>query len=319
MKMKFAKTVLIVLLSLMISWTYGQTLNDAGTAFNEGIKLSKEENTKGAIQAYENCIQICDQLGEEGNELKQKSQAQIVSIYTNLGTKSYKEKDPDQAIFYLLEAKKFAEEAGNKEGVSKANKYLGYAYTYKGNVELKGEKYENAINNFNSSLEYSPKSIKSYYGLGLAYLKTDDEPKMKEAMDKAISLGGPEDKTVLKAKSAAGKYYLGKSAKTLEKLQYDESIRLLNNSLEYISDNSDTYYYLCIAYNNTNAFDKAVAVGEQGLAIAGEEAFNLHFEVGRAYEGLGESKKACQHYKSVTGGPNVEAAKYQAGTVLKCK
>ena len=78
-------------------------------------------------------------------------------------------------------------------------------------------------------------------------------------------------------------------------------------------------YYLTLAYNNTKAFDKALATGEQGLGIAGDNAFNLHFEIGRAYEGLGEAKKACDHYKSVTGGPNVEAAKYQAETVLKCK
>lgn len=316
--MKFAKTTLVIVFTVLVSWTFGQSLNDAGAAFNEGINLTKEDNTKGAIQAYENCIQICDQLGEEGNDLKQKSQSQIVSIYTNLGTSSYKEKQPEAAIFYLQEAQKYAEASGNTAGVKKARKYLGYAHTYKGNTELKAEKYDEAINSFNTSLEYSPESKKAYYGLGLAYLKTDNEPKMKEAMDKVIAMGPAEDKTVGKAKSAAGKYYLGKSGIKLEKLKYDEAIVLLNNSLEYISDNSDTYYYLAIAYNNTKAFDKAAAIGEQGLSIAGEEAFNLHFEVGRAYEGLGEKKKACNHYKSVTGGPNTEAAKYQAETVLGC-
>ena len=317
--MKFVKTTLAVVFTLMISWTFGQSLNDAGAAFNEGIKLTKEENTKGAIAAYENCIQICEQLGEEGNELKQKSQAQIVSIYTNLGTDSYKTKEPDQAIYYLTEAQKYAEASGNAEGVKKAKKYLGYAYTYKGNVAIKGEKYEDAIKSFNTSLEYSPKNHKTYYGLGLAYLKTDNEPEMKKAMDKVVELGAPEDKTVAKAKSAAGKYYLARGAKAIEKLQYEEASTLLNSSLEYITDNSDTYYYLAFAYNNTKSFDKALEIGQKGLAIAGDDAFNLQFELGRAYEGLGDTKQACSHYKNVTGGPNVEAAKYQRETVLGCK
>jgi tetratricopeptide (TPR) repeat protein len=317
--MKLAKIALLAVLTTFATWTFGQSLNDAGAAFNEGISLAKEDNSKGAIQAYLNCIEICDQLGEEGNELKGKAYGQVVSIYTNLGLEAYKAKEPNAAIVYLKDALKYSEASEDKAGADNAKKYIGYAYTYQANVKLKEEKYDEAIGDFNTAIEYYPMNIKTYYGLGLAYLKTDDGPKMKEAMDKVIAMGPEDDKTVAKAKSAAGKYYLAKAAKSLEKLQYEESIELLNNSMTYMPDHADSYYYLALAYNNTKAFDKAVATGEQGLGFAGENAFNLHFEIGRAYEGLGETKKACDHYKSVTGGPNVEAAKYQAETVLKCK
>ena len=317
--MKLAKIALIALLTMMTTWTFGQSLNDAGAAFNEGIALAKEDNSKGAIQAYLNCIEICDQLGEEGDELKGKAYGQVISIYTNLGLEAYKAKEPNAAIVYLEDALKYSEAANDQGGAKKARKYIAYAYTYQGNVKLKEEKYDEAIGDFNAGLEYYANNIKTYYGLGLAYLKTDDGPRMKEAMDKVVAMGPEDDKTVDKAKSAAGKYFLARGAKALEKLQYEESIEMLSNSLAYMPDNADTYYYLALAYNNTKAFDKAVTIGQQGLGIAGENAFNLHFEIGRAYEGLGEKKMACDHYKSVTGGPNVEAARYQAETVLNCK
>lgn len=316
--MKLAKTALVVVLSVFMSWTFGQSLNDAGMAFNEGIRLSKEEDVKGALMAYENCIVICDSLGVEGDELKTKSQNQIVSIHTNLGTKAYKAKKPNAAIYHLKDALSYAEASGNAEGVAKAKKYLGYSYTYWGNVNLKEEAYDKAIENFNEAINYAPESIKAYYGMGVAYLKTDDGDKMKASMDKVIAMGKEDDKTVAKAKSVAGKYYLSKSGKLLEKLKYKEAIQVLNTSMEYISDNANTYYYLTLAYNNTNAFDKAIEVGEKGLVLASESPFNQYFELGRAYEGQGEKKKACENYKKVTEGPNVEAAKYERETVLKC-
>ncbi len=44
----------------------------------------------------------------------------------------------------------------------------------------------------------------------------------------------------------------------------------------------------------------------------------MYFALGQAYEGKGDAGGACTAYKNVTSGPNVEAAKYQITTVLKC-
>ena len=88
--------------------------------------------------------------------------------------------------------------------------------------------------------------------------------------------------------------------------------------LEYNYLETTAYYYQALSNNNLENWDEAISAAELGVKAEKEDKSNLYFELGRAYEGKGDATKACDAYKGVTSGPNVDAANYQRATVLSC-
>jgi hypothetical protein len=75
---------------------------------------------------------------------------------------------------------------------------------------------------------------------------------------------------------------------------------------------------MAIAYNGESKWDDAITAANKALELETADKSDIHFELGKSYEGKGDGAAACQSYKSVTGGANVSAAKYQIEQVLKC-
>ncbi|MBE9492026.1 MAG: hypothetical protein IMY70_04015, partial [Bacteroidetes bacterium] len=124
--MKQVKIILIFVLAGFVLSAVAQTINEAGTVFNEAIQLAKDEQNEAAVKIYDKCINICEQLGEEGEDLKMKAQTQITIMCSKMGIDAYKTKKPDEAIAYLNKSYKYAEIIVDKKAMDKATKYLGY-------------------------------------------------------------------------------------------------------------------------------------------------------------------------------------------------
>ncbi len=316
--MKYFKSLLTLIFASLVVSLSAQTLNEAGAEFNEGIKLQKEGQSEQAITAFKNAVEISEQLGVEGDDLKMKSQKQLAGIYLNMGIGSYKSKKPDDAIKYLSESFNYAELIGDTKGMQKANKLLGGVYSYKGKVALKQKDFTASADFLNKSLEYYPDTDEYYY-LVYAYSKGKDEANMKAAMDKLLEMGGEDNEDVQKAKSIVSKYYISDAVEAAKTQNYNKVIEIITRSFAYNDKEPLAYYYLATAYNAQKEYDKAIQAAETGVALEQEDPSNYYFEAARGYEGLGKNDKACDNYNKVTDGPNLEAAKYQISTVLNCK
>lgn len=311
------KLIFVLLLSLPL-FTYSQSINDAGVAFNQGIEAAKLGNLDGAIENYLLCIDICEQLGLEGDELKQKASTQIAKQFLNSGINSYKNKDYNEAIRKFEESSKFAGKVGDAETKAKADNYLAIFYASFGMSSWKKDDFEKAMDYFDKSLAIDPANTKALLGAGLVYKSQSNEAEMKKAIDKCIATGPADDKYVQQAKSLAYKYYLAKGGKELQAGNYNTAIEKFNASMEYGKPTGETYYYMAVAFNGSSDFDKAIEAAENGLAAGDGDASNLNFEMARAYEGKGENTSACEAYKKVISGPNLDAAKHKVVVELKC-
>jgi len=316
--MKYLRVIFSALFIGMVWFSSGQSLNDAGTVFNEAIQFQKEQQNDQAIEAYKKCISIASQLGPEGDDLKMKSQTQLSNIFLSKGIDAYKSKDPDNAIVFLSESYNYAETTGDLEGMQKASKMLGSVYSYKGKVAIKEKDFNASIDFLNKAIGYNP-DTDYYYYLVYAYSKNDDEPNMKAAIDKLIEIGGNDNEDVIKAKSVVSKFYLANAVDAAKKQDYKKVIEIINTGFAYDDKDPMAYYYLAVAHNSLSQFDEAIQAAEAGIGLEKEDASNFYFEAGKAYEGLGKNDKACENYKKVTQGPNLEAAKYQITTALKCQ
>lgn len=316
--MTYLRGLLILLISGLALTATSQSVNEAGELFNQGIQYTKESNYEAAIDAYQKTIDMASQLGDEGIDLMMKAEQAIVSAYYNYGVALYQDKKYSSAIDQFKIASEKAAAINDAKTADLSNTYIAGLYTGIGNSNLKKEELEQALADYREALKYKPDYLKAYYGMGLVYKKQDDYEKMKEALDNAIDMGETGDPTVEKAKSVAATTFLNAGAIELQRLNYNDAIGHLNISAQYDPSESQTYYYLALAYNGLKKFDEAIAAASMAKDKGYGPESDIWFLLGQAYEGKGETTAACEAYAQVTTGPNVDAAKYQMSQVLGC-
>lgn len=315
--MKKLTIILTVLFMAATTGLFSQDLNDAGKAYNKGIELSKENDLIGAIESYSKCANICQDLGDVGEGLKVKAETQISSLYLKLGINAYKAKTLDTAISLFALSADYADMVGKPESAKKAKNYGAACHAAQGNALIKEKKYNDAIGKFKEATEINPEFFKAYYGLAICYSKTDSVEKMETAVNKVIKMGG-EDAIVEKARKLAGSYFLTLCGEAIEAENFREAAMMSKKSIDYYNLNTTAYYYQALSNNNIGNFDQAIQAVIVGKKVEEGDESNLNFELGRAYEGKDDKVKACEAYRNVTSGPNVDAANYQVSTVLQC-
>lgn len=316
------KKSLIIALAIISGLAFNltaQTLDEAGTAFNEGIQFTKELKFTEAAASYEKTIAICKQLGDEGMELQIKAEQQLPGTYFNLAKGLFDAKNYTDAIPDFEKSAQYADQMGEAKTADASRTYLAGIYYALGNADLKNEAPDAAIEKYNKALGYKESYYKAYYGLGLVYKKQNNLPLMKESFDKAISMAGDDAKTITNAKEAAASAYQKAGAVALQSSKYSAAVENLVASQEYDTTKASSYYYLALAYNGLSKWDDAVSSANRALELQTEDKSDIYFEIGKSYEKKGDNTAACENYKKVTGGNNVAAAKYQMETVLKCK
>ena len=309
--------VLFISVSLM-----GQSVADAGGLYNDGNTYYKEKDYSSAVTAYEEALEMARLVGSEADDLKGKIETQLVKAYYADATGLYKKKKFDEAIAAYEKTAVFAKEVGDTDRAKKSTTNIAKVRTTKGTSLLKQNKVDDAIVEFDKSLEIYPKYYKTFYGMMLAYKSKDDMTKMMENADKVIEYGGANSKaakTVKKTKSTVSKALINAGAKEIQRERPAGAIQYINDSFKYADGGANAYYYLALAYSKEGKFDDAISAAQKAISIEPEkDKSDVYFALGLAYEGKGDNTNACDAYKKVTSGPNVEAAKYQMTQVIKC-
>jgi len=316
--MKNLRILLLTAVFAIGTASFAQTLTEAADAFNQGLQFTKESNYSEALKSYQQTIDICAKLGDEGVELQLKAEQQLPSTYFNLAKGLYDAKSYTEAIPNFESSASWADKNGETKTADAARTYLAGIYTSLGNTDYKGDAYDKAIENFNKALTYKADYYKAYYGLGLTYKKQSKLDDMKTAMDKVIELAPAGDKTAENARSTTATSFMNDGAVALQKSGFDKAIASLNTSILYNANEPKAYYYLALAYNGKKQADDAIAAANKAIELGLENAGDAWFEIGKANETKGDATAACAAYKNVTSGPNVQAAKYQMEQVLKC-
>lgn len=319
--MKTLKTTLVLFLIGLVSFSYAQDLNEAGTAFNDGNEALKAKKFADAVRHYENSLDICQMIGADATELQTKVEDQITKAYYYNAQVTYKKKKFDEAIAEFNKAIKAAEVSNNSKIKTKSQGFIPKVYSSQGLALIQDKKYDEAITIFNKALDYKEECVNAFYGLGIAYKEKDDIDQAIVNFDAAISNGANNpkaNKTVNNAKSAGQIMLEAAAAKELQIEHSKEAIEYIIKAIEYGGGSFNSYYLLALAYNKTQNFDAAVDAATKGLTFQGGDVNSLNFELGKAYEGKGDSANACAAYKKVTSGPNVQAAQFQVKEALKC-
>lgn len=319
--MKTLKTTLVLFLIGLVSFSFAQDLNEAGTAFNDGNEAIKAKKFADAVSHYENSLDMCQMIGADAAELQSKVEGQLTKAYYYNAQVLYKKKNFDASIEEFKKAIEAAGVSNDEKTSKKATAFIPKVYSSQGLGLVKEKKYDDAIATLNKAFEYKEGCVNAYYGLGLAYKGKDDIGQAVASFDAAVKNGATDPKaakTVKKAKSAGAKMLEAKAAKELQIEHTKEAVDYLTKSIEFSGGSFNSYYLLALANNKMKNFDAAIEAATTGLTFEGGDANSINFELGKAYEGKGDSANACTAYKKVTSGPNVQAAQFQIKEVLKC-
>ena len=182
-----------------------------------------------------------------------------------------------------------------------------------------------AIVNYQKSIDLNPRYVAAYWAKGLAYSKLNDFDKMNETFTEGVKIAQEDGDTKMvdKINQSAKKLLQTEGATKLQTKSWNESVKYLNLALKYDETNKDVYYYLGLAYNGLSKWDDAIAATQKGLDYSAAEndefKAKFYFEMGNAYKGKAMNDKACEAFKNATFGRFAENANYEIKTTLKCK
>jgi len=316
--------IVTITFSLFVSTLINaQTITDVINVFNAGAGEVNAGNFETAITKFEECIQLADKLGAEGDEMKMKAREQIPTIHYRIALDSYKAKDIEGAISWFEKTVEACNQYDNEDIKTKSLNYIPQLYYAQGNGQVKNEAYEEALASFDKAIEYLPDYARAFYGKGLVYRKLDQEENMFAAMDKAIETGNSsgDDKTAAAAAKTVRDYLVVAGMKSLKDEDYESAIDFFTASLKYDDQYADTYYYLAAIYNMQLEYEKAVENAIKAIDYDDsepEKKARIYYELGNAYVGMVEYEKACEAFKNALYEPYLNTVKHKMENVLIC-
>lgn len=315
---KLTAMILLMGFAVMVN---AQTESEAVDALKDGVAKSQAKDYAGAIESFKNCVSIYDELELSNSENRATAAQQIPKTQFKLAYGLFKEKKYDESIEAFTTLQEYSKTYDDPENLKKANGVIPQLYYFKGKELAENNKFDEAIVNYNKSIELKNDYFDPYFRLAEIYGDQNNNDLFKQNIDKAIELASKPDKKDA-ANTLAIKYYNNNGVKALNAKNYDEALNYFNGLMNYKDADDDIYYQFAVIYNKQSKWDEAIEAGNKALELfKGEETKDarIYFELGNSYVGKGDNTSACDAYQKANKGDYIDAAEYQIKHVLKCQ
>ncbi len=309
------RLILSAALIAFCGMVYAQDINEAGEALNNGNSFIKAKKFALAIEEYKNCIDLCNEIGDDAYELSEKAKTALNIAYIGLGKAQYKAKKFDDALAAFTTAYESETDEAKKK---KTKAYIAKVLNSKGLALYKAKKYDEAIAVFDKSFENDETYVKAIYGKSLVYRKQGNIELFKAAVDQILEIGPAYDKkTVARTAKMVKGFFTAEGGKAIQSGKFKKATELLEMGFAYGPAKAQAHYFAAIAYNGIKNWNKAIENANKALALEKKSKSNINFELGKAYEGQGNKAKAIAAYRKVVDGANLDAAKHKINHELK--
>lgn len=336
MKLRKASILFVVLglfMAASVTDVAAQSKADAIKAYNKAFELAKNEQYSQAIAAYVNTISICDKLGDEGKDIKEKAESKLPPLHFRQAASYYtdfkKNSDLsalDKAIDAFQETHDVAQKYGDSDIASRSKSFIPKLHYIKGIVLYQQQKYDQSLAALDKAIDISPdhQYAKAYYQKALILKKQDNLSDALDMYDQAIQIGmkNNDQQIVRKAKESARDELVYRGAEATKAKDYKESVDLLQRALQYDSESSKAYYRLAEAYNKQAMWDAALNASDKALKYESgskTDRAKIYFEKGTALKNMGNKIAACEAFENAAYGSFKQPAEHQMEYELKCK
>lgn len=336
--MKLLKTSFtVVLLSLfvlgVISNADAQDKRAAVKTYNKALELAQKGEYEQSISMYNQAITQAKKLGEEGQDILERSKNKLPQVYQQLALNKFKNFQKDKSLENMNEAieafrqtKDVAEKYGDNQTQQRAEGIITKLLYNKSLLQYQTQNYQEALTILDKVIERDSNYAKAYYQKGIVTKKMNPEEFQEDVIsyfDKAIEVGEKtnDSQIVSRAKQAAHDNLLYQGGKSTDNENYDRALELLNRALEYDSS-ADLHYRLAEAYNKTQQWQKAINHSQEALALetgGKTDKAKIYFELANAYQGLGKKEEACNAFSNAAYGEFKSSAEHQMEYELECE
>lgn len=314
-------TGLLLFFAVLHVSMFAQDKNDAIKAFNESVNLMKT-NPVSAIESFENCIKVCEQVGDSAKDIKSKAIKVLPDLYYQKASDLLLvDKKINEAISASKKATAVANKYEDTAVVESVKKIMIQAYSAMGS-SLAATDADKAIMAYDSALAINPHHQASIYNKALIYRKTNNAEKFGQTIDLYISELKPdqEEPKISQANKIALDFYRSAAGKANAANKTAEALSMLNTSLKYGTDKT-VYYYFADIYNKQKKYADAALNAQKGLDLEtgdAEAKAKFYFQLGLAQKGKGDTVAACGTFTNALYGQFAAPAKAER-TNLKCK
>jgi tetratricopeptide (TPR) repeat protein len=315
-------TGLVIFVAALHAGLFAQDKNEAIKAFNESVNLMKTDPVS-AIGSFENCIKICDQIGDSANDVKAKAVKVLPDLYYQKASDLLLiDKKIPESLTASKAALAVAKKYNNATTTENVQKIMIQAYSAMGSAFFAGNETDKAIQAYDSALAINPDHQASLYNKAMIYRKLNNTGKFGETIDLYISKLKPAEDAakIAQANKVALDFYRIAGGKANQANKLPDALSLLNSSLKYGTD-KDVYYQFANICNKQKKFAEAADYAQKGLDMetgTPEAKAKFYYELGDAQKGKGDNASACESFSNALYGPFQAAAKAQR-TNLKCK
>ncbi|MFP4017886.1 MAG: tetratricopeptide repeat protein [Bacteroidales bacterium] len=327
MEAKFKKLALLFLgIFTMVSFGFAQSMDDAKNAIQLGDEQRKEKNYEEAVEAYGECVSICESLdSESADKLKEIAVEKWVKSHLDHANSLLKQNQHDDALDYYEKALELAKEYNQEEYTAKAERNIPKVWYQKGKHNLEKENFEDAVEYLNEAIEGDPEYGWAYIRKAQAYSEMEQPEDLKKAVEEAVAIGKDtqNDNVVSTAEKVAYRYFYNKGATALKGKDYETSAEHLGEAVKY-NESGKLYHYLAISHGELSNFEEAAENEAKAIEFmkedgkSGEELAKYYYALAGFYKETGNTSKACDAYKNAAYGDYKENAEYQIENVLDC-
>jgi tetratricopeptide (TPR) repeat protein len=309
-----------------------QDKRQAVKTYNKALELMKAGDYEQAATTYTQAIAQAEELGEEGQDIVQRSQKQLPTVYFSMAKQEYRNFQNNKSMSSLeatvdafQEASDISEEYGNSQIADKVPGIITQLTYTKSLLQYQQQDFEAALTTLDQVIENNPNYAKAYYQKGVVTKKMDSGS-LDEAIgffDQAIELGNENNNNqiVERAQSSAADELVYRGSQATQNSNYSQAITLLNRALEYDSASADAHYRLAEAYNGQQEWQQAVSASNEAIELSNggrTDKAKSYFTLGTAYQGLGQSSDACEAFSNAAYGTFKSSAEHKMEFELKC-
>lgn len=303
---------------------YGQTtINDVKSSFNQAVQMEKI-NPETAISSYEKVIELADEVGgEEADEIKGQALTRIPKMYYETAKKQATAKDYENSIKMLDASIEGFKALGDSRNASRSLNTILSIRNVQGSTAIGDGNFSEALGFYDDALSRNANYTKGYLGKLLIYDKMEDVEKMEEIANMGLQVcdQAHDNRTAGDIKKVMRTHFFNDAQKAMADKDYEKAESYLKSTINYGNNNVIVHYQMGLAQKGQNKWEDAATSFNEALELETggiEEKAKIYFELGGAYQALGQNAQACETFKNALYGEFEEAARYQIDNVLEC-
>jgi len=334
--LKYSFTTLLISLFVigLATQTNAQDRRGVVQSYNKGIELKNNGEFEQAINVFNQTIASAGQLGEEGQDIVERCEQQLVNTQYRLAVNNYQNLKKNQSldnfdatISAFKDVQDVAKEYNNSQMVNKVNQLIPQLLYQKGVYAYKSGNKQASLAALNEAVERNPNYSTAYYQIALVKKNTKGtkDSEIIADFEKALQVAQKENNSsvINETQKQLGGIYLSNGYELVDKQkEYDQGIENYKKALQYTPQSSQVYYRLAEAYNKTQQWQQAVQNAQKGLDLESggkTEQAKYYFEMGTAYKGMGQKGDACTAFGNAAYGSFKNPAEHQMEYELKCE